>query len=245
MTKAARSARGAIQRQIFPRIEGGPNRWTQRGLISSRATPQDLRVQVGFTLGQGRFTDQLGSRGSGGVPAGEYMTTGARGMTRRKPKSTEKSLIQKGLANRNQRLVPNEKQIKTTNGNVSGATLKAIVNRIQTAEDLRLSKDKINQKTKGKRKSKKKPFTDYFVMRINGGKIVNRFGQGEPAFIAKRTGDKRRGFVPVMYLTSKASYQRRFPIETVAMKEFQKQFNISFREGVEKELKRRVGRRGK
>jgi hypothetical protein len=240
LTAAARSARKAIQREIFPKIEGGPNRWTQRGLISSKATPRELRVQVGFTLGRGRFTDQLGSRGSSGVPAGEYMTTGARGMTRRPAKSTEKTLIQKGLIDRKQRLIPNEKQLRTTNGNVSGATLKAIVNRIQTVEDLRIAKDTLSQKKKGKRKSRKKPFSDYFVMHMKGNRIVNRYGIGEPAFIAKRTGKNKRGFAPVLYLTNNASYERRFPIETVAMEEFKKQFNISFVQGVERELKRRT-----
>lgn len=246
MTKAAAAGKRAIQEQILPRIEGGPSRWTLGGLISGRATPQDLRVQVGFRLGTGRFEDELGARGGSGVPAGEYMTTGVRGSPQRRAKSVEASLIRRGILQPNQRLIPNPQQLRNTGGNVSGATLKAIANRLQTGGDLQAAKDFRDSKKKRRTKKSRAVYSDYFVMPMVGGRPGNRYTpNAKPSFIAKRTGDKKRGFVSVLQIVGRASYERRFPIDKVAMDEFMKTFNKSFEDGVVDELVRRARKKYK
>lgn len=250
MTVAGHTVKKKIISDIYPEIEGGPTRWTQGGLISSKATIDNLKTQVGFKFGTGRFEDQRGARSGGsGVPAGEYMSTNVEGTTNRKAKSTERTLHQRGFIKSTDRLLPNPRQLKNKNGNVSGATIKSIIDKLQTPAGLeaakheRAWKDSKRKKQPSKKQKRIGVYSDYFVMRMSGNKMVNRYSTvGEPRFIAKRVGEGKRQIVSVMNIIKRASYKRRFPIDKLALKEYQRQFDVSFKDGLTKEILRRIER---
>ena len=57
MTEAAKITRTALQREILPKIQGGPTAWTRRGLIVRYASRNNLQAMVGFQYGDGNFND--------------------------------------------------------------------------------------------------------------------------------------------------------------------------------------------
>jgi hypothetical protein len=77
-------------------------------------------------------------------------------------------------------------------------------------------------------------------MKTRNDQIVNRYSTGGTnAFIAKREGNKKRGFKVVMWIIDKPSYRRRFNVDKIAMQEFAKGFKKEFEDGVVKEIRRR------
>ena len=234
MSRAGRASKRRIAAEIFPLLEGGPTGWTQRGLITTPATPQTLEVQAGFRLGQGRFTDDVTTPGAGGTPAGRYLTTNVRGGTRRM-KSSEAQLYRKGLIDADQRLIPVDGT--DARGNLSGAKWKQIKNEvIKNTGGQRITPSM----TRKQRRNVQKSRSPFFVLRMNGGKILNRYSAGgEPVMIAKRTGKDARGFMGAMLITDRPSYKRRFNVENGAYDEFTKVFKKEFEDGVIKEMKRR------
>ena len=234
MTEAAKVAKVGIEREILPMIQGGPTAWTRRGLIVKYASRDDLRAMVGFQYGEGKWQDSHFTRKAQGVAAGRYMGVNARGGDRR-PKSSELQLRRAGLIRQDQFLVPNSKALRlNAQGNLPGGQYQQILSRISG-----FSTAGSNQNTTNASKRRQ---ADYFIMRYEGGRPANRHVLGAaPAFIAKRVG--RRGFVPALWITDQPNYERRFPIQRVAEREFARAFPIQFERALAKELQFQRSRR--
>lgn len=232
MTESAIAARNAIRRDIHPRIQGGPSRWTERGLIVRYARKNDLRAMVGYQYGSGNFDDSEFTPKAGGIPAGRYMGINARGGDRR-PKASELQLRRAGLIRSDQFLTPASSGVRlNAQGNVSGATYQQVVSRLRG-----FSAAGSGQNTTSRTKRRQ---ADYFIMRRDGAGYSRWQLGAEPVFIAKRRGRGQRGFVPAFFITDQPNYERRFPIQQVATREFQRVFPIEFQRGLDRELGRRM-----
>lgn len=232
MTKGAIAAKAGISREIFPMIQGGPSTWTRRGLIAKFAKPSDLTAMAGFQYGEGRWEDSAFSRKAGGIPSGRYMGLNARGGDRR-PKSFELRLRRAGLIGNDQFATPNPRVMRlNAQGNLPAGQYTQILSRLRALEVGNASQ---GAGSRGRSGAKRRQ-ADYFLMRYAGGRPSRGLG-GEPAYIAKRVG---RGFAPAFWLIDQPNYERRFPIQQVATREFAKAFAAEFRAGVERELARRA-----
>ena len=270
ITGATIKAKEAIQSQIFPRIEGGPTRWTQRGLIAFYAQPNDLTAMVGFNYdqpGQGsspyskkRNIDKLIDSGQssfkgGGTPSGRYMEINARGGTRSQ-KSSELQMQRAGITKGKQYLVTNRNlDDLDSHGNLPGPVYQRMLSKIDA-----LQTEGSTQSSKRPRRGRKNPNYDYFVMRertsvktVKGNlnarsitRIGRQYGEsqtginqlltlqlGKPIFIARRVGVNKRGFEPVWWVTDNVRYSNKFPIKSVALREFQRVFPDRYRKALE------------
>ncbi len=225
MTTAAIKAREAIRREIEPMVKGGPNAWTKRGLIVRYARKNDLRAMVGYQYGDGNWDDSAFTPKSAGVPAGRYMGLNARGGDRR-PKGAEIQLRRAGLIRSDQFIVPNTSPRGGTamrfdrHGNISGGQYQQMLSRLRS-----FTVEGSNQNAV--RGAGRRP-VDYFIMRRDGQGFTRGQLGAEPAFIAKRRGRGGRGFIPAFWITDQPNYERRFPIQSVAMREFQRVFPGEF-----------------
>lgn len=240
MTMGAKAAKEEIRRDIFPRIKGGPTPWTQRGLIASYARPDNLRIQVGFNYGEGRFEDTEYTRKSGGTPSGRYMGVNARGGDRR-PKSVELQLRRSGIIAGDMFLTPNPnlKEIDRY-GNLPGPTWTKIASRIRGLSTPGSTQNApIGAGSRG-RTAKKRREDDYFVMRYSGGYPAGPKELGAtPVFIARRVGlkrGKRRGFEIALFIVDQPNYERKFPVKSVALREYERVFKQEFTRGVQSSI---------
>lgn len=256
MTTAAKASRDAIRREILPMVDGGATRWTRQGLIVQYAKPDDLRSLVGFQYGEGRWTDDESTRKGGGVPAGRYM--GLSGD--RKPKSFELTLRRARVINSGDFVSPRSDWAAVdARGNVKGSKYTQILSRV------RASTSGIGDAPRGAgsrgRSGSARASLDYFVARGLEGWGITRWQLGtSPIFIAERAGagpkggtgkgsgkpgrpqtiGYKRGFEPVMSIVDDApNYERKFPIQSVAMREYQRVFAQAWRAGFEREAARR------
>lgn len=270
MTGGVIKAKAAIQTRILPSIQGGPSRWTQRGLIALYAQPDDLTAMVGFNYdqpGQGtspytkkRNMNKLFDSGQsqfkgGGVPSGRYMEINAKG-GKRQPKSSDLQLRRAGILRSNQLLVTNSNlDDLDSQGNLPGRVYQQMLSRVKGLQ------------TEGStQSSNKKPRRnrDYFVMRERNtvatqtgnlsGRSIRKIGQkaglsetsinqllgsqlGKPLFIARRVGQGGRGFEPMWWVSENVTYSKKFPIQGVAIQEFNRVFPERFRKALENEIK--------
>lgn len=237
MTEGVKAAKAGIARDIFPKIKGGPTPWTRRGLIARYARKDDLRAMAGFQYGDGNWNDSAFSRKSGGTPAGRYMGVNASGGDRR-PKSTEVRLRRAGVIGSDQYITPNANTVRlNAQGNVSGAEYVRLLTRLRAMQAEGSSQDTPRGPGSRGRSAAKRRQSDYFLMRYEGGRPSRWQLGAEPAFIAKRVG---RGFKPAFWITDQPNYERRFNIQGVAMREFNRVFPKEFEAGVMKELQRRA-----
>lgn len=238
MTEAAKAAKGALQREILPMIQGGPTAWTRRGLIVSYASRNNLRAMVGWQYGEGKWTDGQFSRKAQGTPSGRYMGIQATGGDRR-PKSSELQLRRSGLIGPDQFLTPNAKGVKlNAQGNLPGTEYQRILSRIRGISTAGSNQNAPAGPGSRGRTAAKRRQADYFIMRYEGGRPANRYNLGAtPAFIARRVG--KRGYVPALFITDQPNYERRFPIQQVAQREFRRVFPIQFERALSYELQRR------
>lgn len=260
MTKAAYASRDAIRREILPMVKGGATAWTQRGLtVQPRvAKPDELRIQSGFQYGEGRFTDSAFTRKAGGVPAGRYMGINASGGDRR-PKGFELRLRQAGQIGRGDFIVPRSRWgALDQRGNVSGGKYQQILSRVR-ALPTGIGNAPQGAGSRGG-SGRSRASLDYFVARGDdagisrwqlGSKpvlIAERAGRGPKGGTGKGSGKRgrpqtigyRRGFVPAMSIVNDApNYERRFPIQSVAMREYQRVFPEAWRAGFIAEANRR------
>ncbi len=240
MTEGVKASKAGIARDIFPKIKGGPSRWTERGLITRFAKPGDLRAMAGFQYGDGRWEDSEFSRKGGGVPAGRYMGLNAKGGDRR-PKATELRLRRAGLIGGDQFITPNPKGVRVNaQGNVSGAEYTRVLTRLRAMQAEGSSQDAPTAAGSRGRSGAKRRQSDYFLMRYEGGRPSRWQLGAEPAFIAKRAGRGGRGFVPAFWIHDQPNYERKFNIQSIAMREFNRVFPREFEKGVERELARRA-----
>ena len=267
MTRGVQGAKQQIERQIFPMIEGGPTRWTRRGLIARYAKRNDLRAAVGFNYDQDKFSkdviDKLSDSGmptfkGGGVPSGRYMGIGARGGNR-VPKSFERQLRASGIIPANGFVVPNKNlQEIDTHGNLPAKMYTQIGSRIRGLSTPGSTQNAPRGPGSRNRTARKRKESDYFVFsskrkfsskelaqatrEVGGDSRLARFilgGQRQGKFIARRVGREKRGFEPVLWFKNNISYPKRFPIQPVAWKEFERIFPVMFRRGVQTSLMKR------
>lgn len=258
MTTAAKASRDAIRREILPMVKGGATAWTKRGLIVSFAKPTELRVMAGFQYGEGRWTDSAFSRKAGGIPAGRYMGTNARGGDRR-PKGFELRLRQAGQIGREDFVVPRSRWgALDQRGNVANTKYNQILSRVRAASG-GLGNAPQGAGSRG-RSGRARASLDYFVARGDDAGISRWQLGSKPVLIAERAGDRpkggtgkgsgkrgrpktvgyRRGFVPAMSIVNDApNYERRFPIQSVAMREYRRVFPEAWRAGFIAEANRR------
>jgi hypothetical protein len=263
MTTAAKAAKTRVAAEVFPAIKGGPTNWTKRGLIASYASPKNLTSQVGFQYGDGKLTDLEFTRKAGGVPSGRYMGINARGGDRR-PKATELAMRRAGLIGNNQFITPPSQSstagggIKlNAQGNLSGGEYQRILSRMRALPggvgNAPQGAGSRGRSGKGRRE------TDYFMLRGMGGRPSRWQLGAEPMAVAKRAGPGpkggtgkgsgnpgrpqtvgyRRGFARALFVVDQPNYERRFPIQSIAMREYQRVFNQAYEAGVRAELMRR------
>jgi hypothetical protein len=60
---------------------------------------------------------------------------------------------------------------------------------------------------------------------------------GKPLFIARRVGPGGRGFEPMWWVSENVTYSKKFPIQGVAIQEFNRVFPERFRKALENEIK--------
>jgi hypothetical protein len=260
MTKAAYASREAIRREILPMVQGGATPWTQRGLtVQPRfAKPDELRIQSGFQYGNGKFTDSAFTRKAGGVPAGRYMGINAGGGDRR-PKGFELALRRAGQIGRGDFVVPRSRWgAQDARGNISGGKYQQILSRVR-ALPTGIGSAPTGAGSRG-RSGRARASLDYFVARgdsagisrwqlgTNPVLIAERAGPGPKGGTGKGSGKRgrpktvgyKRGFIPAMSIVPDApNYERRFPIQSVAMREYRRVFPAAWRDGFLVEAKRR------
>jgi len=240
MTEGVKASKAGIASGVFPKIKGGPSWWTERGLITRFASKNDLRAMAGFQYGDGRWDDSDFSRKGGGVPAGRYMGLNARGGDRR-PKATELRLRRAGLIGNDQFITPNPKGVRlNAQGNVSGAEYTRVLPRLRAMQAEGSSQDAPTGAGSRGRSGAKRKQSDYFLMRYESGRPSRWQLGAQPAFIAKRAGRGGRGFVPAFWIHDQPNYERRFNIQSIAMREFNRVFPKEFEAGVTRELQRRA-----
>lgn len=240
MTEGVKASKAGIARDIFPKIKGGPTPWTRSGLIARYARNDDLRAMAGFQYGEGKWEDSAFSRKGGGIPSGRYMGLNASGGDRR-PKSTEVRLRRAGVIGNDQFITPNASTVRlNAQGNVSGAEYVRLLTRLRAMQAEGSSQDAPRGAGSRGRSAAKRRQSDYFLMRYEGGRPSRWQLGAEPAFIAKRVGRNGRGFKPAFWITDQPNYERRFNIQGVALREFNRVFPKEFEAGVMKELQRRA-----
>lgn len=263
MTTAAKASKERIRAEVFPMIKGGPTAWTRRGLIASYASPKNLTSQVGFQYGEGRFTDDAFTRKAGGVSSGRYMGINARGGDRR-PKSTELAMRRVGLIGSGQYLTPPSRSSTAAGGvklnaqgNLSGGEYQRMLSRMRALAG-GVGNAPQGAGSRG-RSGKGRKEIDYFMLRGTGGTpsrwqlgaqpmaVARRAGPGPKGGTGKGSGKPgrpqtvgyRRGFVRALFVIDQPNYERRFPIQSIAMREYQRVFNQAYEAGVKAELMRR------
>jgi hypothetical protein len=258
MTTAAKASRDAIRREILPMVKGGATAWTRKGLIVSFAKPDQLRAMAGFQYGGGEWNDTALTRKAGGVPAGRYMGVNAGGGDRR-PKSFEVRLRQSGQIGRGDFVVPRSRWgALNAQGNVSGGKYQQILSRVRALPS-GIGNAPQGAGSRG-RSGRARASLDYFVARGDDSgisrwqlgsrplMIAERAGKGPKGGTGKGSGKRgrpqtvgyRRGFVPAMSIVNDApNYERRFPIQSVAMREYRRVFPTAWRDGFIREANRR------
>ena len=267
MTEAAKITRTALQREILPKIQGGPTNWTKRGLIIRYASRNNLQAMVGFQYGEGNFNDSEFTRKAGGIPSGRYMGINARGGDRR-PKGSELQLRRAGLIGSGQFIAPPSKPstaaggIKlNAQGNLPGAEYQRILSRMRALAG-GVGNAPQGAGSRG-RSGKGRKEVDYFMLRGTGNRpsrwqlgadplaVARRAGPGPKGGTGKGSGNPgrpqtvgyRRGFVRSLFVIDQPNYEQRFPIRRVAEREFARAFPIQFERALAKELEFQRNRR--
>lgn len=260
MTTAAIASRNAIRSEILPKVQGGATAWTKRGLIVQYAKPDTLRSQVGFQYGEGRWEDGAFTRKAGGIPAGRYMGINASGGDRR-PKGFEVQLRRAGAIGRGDFVVPvSTWRGVNPQGNVPGGTYKQILSRLRANTTEGSTQNAPRGAGSRGRSGRKRATIDYFMARGDEAGISRWQINTNPLFIAERAGagpkggtgkgsgkpgrpqtvGYKRGFAPAFSVVDDApNYERKFPIQSVAMREYQRVFPQAWRAGFAKEVNRR------
>jgi hypothetical protein len=261
MTRSAKAARLKVGQEIFPKIQGGPTTWTRRGLISTSATPKRLKSAVGFNYGGGALSEFGAKEPPRGVPSGRYIETLTRGGDRA-AKSTERRIWRAGALPQGSFLVINTRNpgIRlTAQGNLPAGEWQRITSRIRGGTQAGSNFDApIGAGSRGRSGAKRRE-RDYFVLRRDElGPTRWQLGS-EPSAIAVRTGKGpkggtgkgsgrpgrpqtigyKRGFKTVLNVTDQPNYERKFNIQSIALKEYNRVFSVEWRKQLEVELLRR------
>jgi hypothetical protein len=261
MTRSAKAARLKVGEQIFPKIQGGPVAWTRRGLISTSATPQRLKSAVGFNYGGGVLSEFGAKPPPRGVAAGRYMENLARGGDR-VAKSTERKLWRSGVLPQGSFLAVNTRNPGvrlTSQGNLPLGEWQRITSRIRGgAQEGSTSNAPVGPGSRGRSGAKRRE-RDYFLLR-GDEQGVSRWQLGaQPRAIAVRTGrgpkggtgkgsgkpgrpqtiGYKRGFKTVLNVIDQPNYERKFDIQSVALREYNRVFASEWRKQLQVEIGRR------
>ena len=237
MIRATRASKEAVRQKIFPLIQGGPTRWTERGLIGIYGNRQSA---IGFNYGDGSLSD-LGFTSKGiGVPSGRYMGVNARGGPR-DDKSTEVSLKRFGKIWGDRYIVPapdSDANKFDKHGNISGSEYKKMLSRVRASEFGSAPKGKGSRGRSGKKRAQ----DDYFIMKKGGVPtyIAKRSGYGPMGGTGKGSNKPgrpmsvgyKRGFDVAFFITKRPQYKRRFPIQSVAWREYQRVFPLEYQKAL-------------
>lgn len=259
ITRSAVAARKRLDSEVLSNIRGGPVPWTRRGLIATPATPQRLSSAMGWNYGNGRLSDYGAPDIGSGVPSGRYMGILASGGDRR-PKSFELALWRSGVVPQGTYAVINTRNNPvglTPQGNLKPGTYTQMLSRLRSLGD---AGNAPQGKGSRGRSGKGRASTDYFVMRGDGTgpsrwqlgmqpqAIVMRTGSGPKGGTGLGSGHRgrpqtvgyKRGFARVMNLMTDApNYERRFDVQGIAMREFERVFPEEWRKLLDAELDRR------
>lgn len=228
MTQAAKDARQYL-REVTPRYIDRPTTWTLNSTFVKFATPRRLTSEVGFKY----F--------GGGVPAGRYLETLARGGSRA-AKSTERQLQQAGVLRSGQFIVPTGVTPLKLNsfGNLSGSSYTQVLSRLG-AMTVQGSSQNVNKTAT--RSNNKRASRDFFAANISGHYgIMARVGKapkGNPGGLGRPiTSNLRRGYHTVFYVTRQPRYQPRFPIQTILQTTFNARYASIFPSRLARELEK-------
>lgn len=239
MTTAVIAAKAKLAQEILPRIQGGPTNWTRRGLIATYAKPNRPTVSVGWQYGAGQLNDSGAATLKGrGVPSGRYMENLARGGDRR-PKSSELVLRRAGILGPGQYITPAKARGGVridARGNVSGPEYQKMLSRVRGFRAEGSTQNAPDTPGSRRRSAAKRRQSDYFVMRYESGRPSRHQLGADPVFIAKRVGRGKRGFVPAFFIVDQPNYERKFSIQSTAMREYKRVFAAAWRQEINKEF---------
>jgi hypothetical protein len=261
MTRSAKAARIKVAEQIFPKIEGGPVNWTRRGLISTSATPQRLNSAVGFNYGGGALSEFGATPPSRGTPAGRYIENLTRGGDR-VAKSTERMLRRSGVLPSDSFLAVNTRTPPvrlTRQGNLPLGEWQRIASRLRGgAQEGSNFNAPIGPGSRGRSGAKRRE-RDYFMLR-GDEQGISRWQLGsQPRGIAVRTGrgpkggtgkgsgrpgrpqtiGYKRGFKVALNVIDQPNYEKKFDVQSIALREYNRVFASEWRKLLEAEFKRR------
>jgi len=237
---------GAMRAELDRRIDR-PTPWTKRALLRRYAQAGNLSIAIGFNYGDGSMQD-LGFS-SKGVPAGRYMQLQAAGGTRG-PKSTEKQLA--GLIS----LEPGY-QLRPTGqgagkldsyGNVKAGTYVQLLSRLRALKDIGYNSNAPRDGGSRNRSGAKRREVDYFLTSRAGRarSVAQRVGPGPKGGTGKGSGNPgrpqtigyRRGFILAFQITRPQRYRVRFPLQKLALADFNRRFADAFRTSTEAAIRR-------
>lgn len=261
MTSSAKQARIKVGEVIFPKIDGGPVPWTRRGLISTSATPERLKSAVGFNYGGGALSEFGATPPPRGTPAGRYMEILTRGGDR-SAKSTERRLWRSGVLPEGSYLAINTRTPPirlTAQGNLPLGEWNRIASRIRGGAQEGSNFNAPQGAGSRGRSGAKRRERDYFVLR-GDGQGISRWELGaQPRAIAVRTGSGpkggtgkgsgrpgrpqtigyKRGFKVALNVIDQPNYERKFDIQSIALREYNRVFASEWRRLLQVEIDRR------
>ena len=261
MTRSAKAARLKVGEQIFPKIQGGPVAWTKRGLISTSATPQRLKSAVGFNYGGGALSQFGATPPPRGVPSGRYIENLTRGGDR-VATSTERKLHRSGILPSGSFLAVNTRTPPvrlTRQGNLPLREYDRILSRIRGGAQEGSNFNAPQGAGSRGRSGAKRRERDYFVVR-GDEQGVSRWELGaQPRGIAVRTGKGpkggtgkgsgrpgrpqtigyKRGFKVALNVIDQPNYEKKFDVQSIALREYNRVFGVEWRKQFEVELARR------
>ena len=261
MTRSAKAARLKVAEQIFPKIQGGPVAWTRRGLISTSATPQRLRSAVGFNYGGGALSEFGAKEPPRGVPSGRYMENLTRGGDR-VAKATERRLWRSGVLPQGSFLAINTRNPGvrlSPQGNLPLGEWNRIASRIRGgAQEGSNFNAPLGPGSRGRSGAKRRE-RDYFLLRgdeqgvsrwqlgAQPRAIVVRTGRGPKGGTGKGTGRPgrpqtigyKRGFKTVLNVIDQPNYERKFDVQSIALREYNRVFAAEWRKQLQVEMNRR------
>ena len=248
LNSALKGTHEAMRSQLPQRIDR-PTPWTTRGLLRRSSTPQDLTAAVGFNYGDGEFIVQKYINQKMGTPSGRYMDVQARGGAR-SPKSTELRLRRNGLLSGDQFLVPTGKGPSTPDryGNVRAGVYTQMMAGIRAASYPGLGYEANtprSRSTSGRYWVPMYEEADYWSVRLrsiavrSGARPQGKTGKGSGRAGRPASSRLPRSLTYVFNVTKAPMYSPRFPLRSLAMREFERLYPDAFRRAIESARSRR------
>jgi hypothetical protein len=239
---------GNMLNELDRRIDR-PTNWTRRGLLRRYASPQNLYTAIGFNYGDGSLSDTGFSPKGMGTPAGKYMQTQAAGGTR-PLKGVERKLAGMLSLGTPSQLRPTGEGITAPDsyGNVKRGAYNQMLSRLRANPDTGSTSNAPKGPGSRGRSGAKRRDTDLFMLGRGGRvrSIVQRVGQGPKGGTGKGSGNPgrpqtigyKRGYVVAWQVTRPQRYRSRFPLQRLALADFNRLFPDAFRNSTEAAIRR-------